>query len=393
MPRARKSRSRTPTFRPCTRCPPGAIVSLEDGAKVSVGDVIARIPQESSKTRDITGGLPRVADLFEARKPKDSAILAEYSGTVSFGKETKGKRRLIITDEQGEKHEELIPKWRHLNVFEGEQVERGEVIADGEPNPHDILRLQGVESLANYLVREIQDVYRLQGVKINDKHIEVIIRQMLRKVEIAHTGDTALLRGEQLDRARVTDVNERIDGAGQDRRAHRAGAAGHHQGVAGDRVVHFGGFVPGDDPRADRSGGARPEGRPARLEGERDRRPADPGGNGLVLPLAAPAPATSAPVAASWTSAAAVADGEESVSDEAGAVGGVADIGRWLGARTFQARLTLLGPRSYNRAPLIGRRPSMHAAPSNQPHSLQAAAGQSRGGLVFYVLPYWNQRL
>jgi DNA-directed RNA polymerase subunit beta' len=190
--------------------PSGAIVSLEDGAKVSVGDVIARIPQESSKTRDITGGLPRVADLFEARKPKDSAILAEYSGTVSFGKETKGKRRLIITDEQGEKHEELIPKWRHLNVFEGEQVERGEVIADGEPNPHDILRLQGVESLANYLVREIQDVYRLQGVKINDKHIEVIIRQMLRKVEIAHTGDTSLLRGEQLDRSRVSDVNERI---------------------------------------------------------------------------------------------------------------------------------------------------------------------------------------
>jgi DNA-directed RNA polymerase subunit beta' len=195
--------------------PPGAIVSLDDGAKVSVGDVIARIPQESSKTRDITGGLPRVADLFEARKPKDSAILAEYSGTVSFGKETKGKRRLIITDEQGEKHEELIPKWRHLNVFEGEQVERGEVIADGEPNPHDILRLQGVESLANYLVREIQDVYRLQGVKINDKHIEVIIRQMLRKIEIAHSGDTALLRGEQLDRARVSDVNERIEQQGK----------------------------------------------------------------------------------------------------------------------------------------------------------------------------------
>jgi DNA-directed RNA polymerase subunit beta' len=195
--------------------PPGAIVSLEDGAKVSVGDVIARIPQESSKTRDITGGLPRVADLFEARKPKDPAILAEYSGTVSFGKETKGKRRLIITDENGEKHEELIPKWRHLNVFEGEQVERGEVIADGEPNPHDILRLQGVEALANYLVREIQDVYRLQGVKINDKHIEVIIRQMLRKVEIAHTGDTSLLRGEQLDRARVSDLNERIEEQGK----------------------------------------------------------------------------------------------------------------------------------------------------------------------------------
>src|SRR5450755_1903302 len=180
--------------------PAGAIVSLEDGSKVSVGDVIARIPQESSKTRDITGGLPRVADLFEARKPKDSAILAERSGTVSFGKETKGKRRLIITNEGTDKYEELIPKWRHLNVFEGEQVEKGEVIADGEPNPHDILRLQGVEALANYLVREIQDVYRLQGVKINDKHIEVIVRQMLRKIEVLDTGDSALLRGEQMDR-------------------------------------------------------------------------------------------------------------------------------------------------------------------------------------------------
>jgi DNA-directed RNA polymerase subunit beta' len=189
--------------------PPGALVSLEDGARVSLGDVIARIPQESSKTRDITGGLPRVADLFEARKPKDPAILAEKSGTASFGKETKGKRRLIITSDDGEKYEELIPKWRTLNVFEGETVERGEVIADGEPNPHDILRLQGVEALANYLVREIQDVYRLQGVKINDKHIEVIIRQMLRKTEVQEAGETTLLRGEQLDRARALDINDR----------------------------------------------------------------------------------------------------------------------------------------------------------------------------------------
>ncbi len=195
--------------------PPGALVSLEDNAKVSVGDVIARIPQESSKTRDITGGLPRVADLFEARKPKDPAILAEKSGTVSFGKETKGKRRLIITSDDGEKYEELIPKWRQLNIFEGETVERGEIIADGEPNPHDILRLQGVEALANYLVREIQDVYRLQGVKINDKHIEVIIRQMLRKVEVLEAGDTALLRGEQLDRSRALDLNDRVDQDGK----------------------------------------------------------------------------------------------------------------------------------------------------------------------------------
>ena len=188
--------------------PSGALVNMADGAKVSVADVIARIPQESSKTRDITGGLPRVADLFEARKPKDPAILAEHSGTVSFGKETKGKRRLVITDETGEKHENLIPKWRHLSVFEGEQVERGETIADGELNPHDILRLQGVEPLAEYLVREIQDVYRLQGVKINDKHIEVIIRQMLRKVEISNAGETNLLRGEQLDRSRLLELNE-----------------------------------------------------------------------------------------------------------------------------------------------------------------------------------------
>ncbi|UCC14304.1 MAG: DNA-directed RNA polymerase subunit beta' [Gammaproteobacteria bacterium] len=196
--------------------PVGAIVTVGDGEKIGVGDVLARIPQESSKTRDITGGLPRVADLFEARKPKEFAILAEHSGTVSFGKETKGKRRLVITDESGEAHEDLIPKWRHLNVFEGEQVVRGEVIADGEPNPHDILRLQGAEKLADYLVREIQDVYRLQGVKINDKHIEVIIRQMLRKVEVADPGETRFLKGEQIDRARGLDENEKAEADGRE---------------------------------------------------------------------------------------------------------------------------------------------------------------------------------
>ncbi len=195
--------------------PAGAIVGLEDGAQVQVGDVLARIPQESSKTRDITGGLPRVADLFEARKPKDPAILAERSGTVGFGKDTKGKQRLIITDADGDQHEELIPKWRHVTVFEGEHMEKGETLVDGEPNPHDILRLLGVAAMAEYLVKEIQDVYRLQGVKINDKHIEVIIRQMLRKVEISSPGDTRLLKGEQLEKARVLDENEIAIAAGK----------------------------------------------------------------------------------------------------------------------------------------------------------------------------------
>ena len=195
--------------------PAGAIVALEDGAEVQIGDVVARIPQESSKTRDITGGLPRVADLFEARKPKDPAILAEVSGTIGFGKETKGKQRLVITQPDGESYEELIPKWRHISVFEGEQVTKGEVLADGEPNPHDILRLLGTTAMAEYLVKEIQDVYRLQGVGINDKHIEVIIRQMLRKVEITEPGDSRFLRGEQVDKARVLDDNERLEAEGK----------------------------------------------------------------------------------------------------------------------------------------------------------------------------------
>jgi len=190
--------------------PSGAIVNMKDGAKIGVGDVIARLPQASSKTRDITGGLPRVADLFEARKPKDPSILAEITGTVSFGKETKGKQRLVITGPEGEHYEELIPKWRKLNVFEGEHVEKGETIADGPPNPHDILRLLGVTVLANYISNEVQEVYRLQGVKINDKHIEVIVRQMLRKSEITGGGDSRFLKGEQLDRGRILEENDKI---------------------------------------------------------------------------------------------------------------------------------------------------------------------------------------
>jgi len=196
--------------------PADAIVGLEDAATVSVGDVIARIPQESSKTRDITGGLPRVADLFEARKPKEPAILAERSGTVGFGKDTKGKQRVVIVGKDGETHEELIPKWRHVTIFEGEHVEKGETLVDGEPGAHDILRLLGTATMAEYLVKEIQDVYRLQGVKINDKHIEVILRQMLRKVEIMEGNDSRFLRGEQIERSQVLEESERLANAGKE---------------------------------------------------------------------------------------------------------------------------------------------------------------------------------
>ena len=195
--------------------PGNAIVNLEDGAEVSIGDALARIPQASSKTRDITGGLPRVADLFEARKPKLPAILAEKTGVIGFGKETKGKVRLLITQPSGEVYEEMIPKTRQLNVFEGEQVAKGEVIADGPESPHDILRLRGVAPVANYIVNEVQEVYRLQGVKINDKHIEVIVRQMIRKCEILDAGDSNFLKGEQVEVARVNIANRDLEAQGK----------------------------------------------------------------------------------------------------------------------------------------------------------------------------------
>ena len=191
--------------------PPNALVNHEDGAEVNIGDAIARIPQESSGNKDITGGLPRVADLFEARKPKEPAILAEVSGAVSFGKETKGKKRLVITPTDGaDVYEELIPKWRHLNVFEGEKVEKGEVISDGPMNPHDILRLLGVGELAVYITNEVQEVYRLQGVGINDKHIEVIVRQMLRKVVIDQPGDSTFIPGEQVEFNAFLEQNDTL---------------------------------------------------------------------------------------------------------------------------------------------------------------------------------------
>jgi DNA-directed RNA polymerase subunit beta' len=189
---------------------PDSILSVENGAILHAGDVLARIPREGSKTRDITGGLPRVAELFEARRPKDHAIIAENDGRVEFGKDYKAKRRIIVkNDETGEETEYLVPKGKHVSVQEGDFVRRGDPLVDGPRVPHDILKVLGVEALSDYLVNEIQDVYRLQGVKINDKHIEVIVRQMLQKVEILEPGDTTYLTGEQVDRMEVDAENRK----------------------------------------------------------------------------------------------------------------------------------------------------------------------------------------
>ncbi|MCX7187578.1 MAG: DNA-directed RNA polymerase subunit beta', partial [Proteobacteria bacterium] len=188
----------------------GCIITVEDGQDVGVGEVLARIPQESSKTRDITGGLPRVAELFEARSPKNAGTLAEVTGTASFGKDTKGKQRLVITDVDGVAHEFLIAKDKHVLVHDGQIVTQGEVIVDGPRDPHDILRLLGVAALARYIADEVQDVYRLQGVKINDKHIEVIVRQMLRRVQVVNEGDTRFIPKEQVERADLLQENERV---------------------------------------------------------------------------------------------------------------------------------------------------------------------------------------
>lgn len=188
----------------------GSIITVRDGQQVNIGEVLARIPQETSKTRDITGGLPRVAELFEARVPKDVGFLAEATGTVAFGKDTKGKQRLVITDLDGVAHEYLIPKDKHVTAHDGQVVNKGEVIVDGPIDPHDILRLQGVEALARYISNEVQDVYRLQGVRINDKHIEVIVRQMLRRVQIMNAGDSSFIPGEQVERAEVLTENEKL---------------------------------------------------------------------------------------------------------------------------------------------------------------------------------------
>src|SRR5580692_5967891 len=189
-----------------------ALISVDPGSKVQAADVIARIPTESAKTRDITGGLPRVAELFEARRPKESAVIAEISGTIRFGRDYKNKRRITIepTNKDEEPKEYLVAKGKHIHLQDGDLIEKGDYIVDGNPAPHDILAIKGVEALAGYLVNEIQDVYRLQGVAINDKHIEVIVRQMLQKVEITEPGDTDMFPGEQIDQVDLELVNTRM---------------------------------------------------------------------------------------------------------------------------------------------------------------------------------------
>ena len=198
----------------------GSLITVKDGQDVNVGDVLARIPQETSKTRDITGGLPRVAELFEARSPKDAGVLAEVTGVINFGKDTKGKQRLIITDLDGVAHEYLIPKDKHVTVHDGQVVQKGETIVDGPADPHDILRLQGIEALARYIINEVQDVYRLQGVKINDKHIEVVVRQMLRRVHVVDAGDSNFIPGEQVERSELLQENDRLLAEGKQIASH-----------------------------------------------------------------------------------------------------------------------------------------------------------------------------
>ena len=189
---------------------PDSILSVQDGQKIFAGDVIARLPKETSKTKDITGGLPRVAELFEARKAKDSAIIAENNGKVIFGKEVRGKQRVSIVSSNGESSNYLIPKGKHINFNQGEEIKKGEYLLDGQPLPHDILRILGIEELTEYFVNQVQEVYRLQGVIINDKHIETILRQMLKKIEIKTSGDSDLLPGEVIDRFKFDEMNEQL---------------------------------------------------------------------------------------------------------------------------------------------------------------------------------------
>ncbi len=194
---------------------PDTILSVKDGQKISAGDVLARLPKATSKTKDITGGLPRVAELFEARRPKDSAIIAENDGAIEFGKELRGKQKVSIVKEDGTTPSYLIPKGKHINFNPGEKIKKGEYLLDGSPAPHDILRILGIEALTDYFVNEVQEVYRLQGVVINDNHIETILRQMLKKVEVKLSGDSKYLLGEIIDKIELDEINETLKNDGK----------------------------------------------------------------------------------------------------------------------------------------------------------------------------------
>ena len=225
---------------------PDSILSVKDGQKIFAGDVIARLPKETSKTKDITGGLPRVAELFEARKAKDSAIIAENDGKVLFGKEVRGKQRVTIESENGETSSYLIPKGKHINFNQGEKIKKGEYLLDGQPLPHDILRILGIEELTEYFVNQVQEVYRLQGVIINDKHIEVILRQMLKKVEIKESGDTSLLPGEIIDRIKLIELNEKIKSEGKKPAKGDRVLMGITKASLQNRIIYFSGLFPGN---------------------------------------------------------------------------------------------------------------------------------------------------
>ena len=252
--------------------PRGAHLMVQDGDEVGPGDVLAKIPKESTRTKDITGGLPRVVELFEARKPRETAIISEIDGVVRFGEVSKGQRKIYVTADNGDEKEYSVPRGIHVNVQEGERLRAGDPLMDGPLNPHDILAVLGEKELQAYLVNEIQEVYRLQGVAISDKHIEVIVRQMLRWVRIDEVGDSELparAAGGSVPLPR----GERAR-AGQRRPSgdRPSAAAGHHQGVALHRQLHLGGQLPGDDARAHRGQHQRRDRQPARPEGERDRR-------------------------------------------------------------------------------------------------------------------------
>ena len=285
--------------------PSHAHLMIEDGDAVHAGQVLAKIPRESTKTKDITGGLPRVVELFEARKPRETAVISEIDGIVRHGGIVKGLRKIIIVPERGGRAARYsLPRGVHVNVQEGDRVRAGEPLMDGPSNPHDILSVLGEKALHSYLVNEIQEVYRLQGVNINDKHIEVIVRQMMRWVKIEDVGDTEFLIEEQVDRFRFMEENERVIADGRTSGAGPSAAARHHEGVALDRLVHLGRVVPGNHARPHRGVDLGQGGSPPRPEGERHDGPADSGRHGLrVLPQRAD------PGGRAATAAAAVAGG------------------------------------------------------------------------------------